>query len=121
MRQSDIKKLEGEVITHIDIDPENDIITITTKSKRSFSLHHNQCCCEYVRIVGYDGEIRSIYGKPVVVAEHSEEAVSDCQTNITITLKTDRDTLIFRWIGESNGYYSESVDISEIAPVAKGK
>ena len=114
------KDLEGELITEIDVidnENQNNQVLITTASGRQFLIHHSQDWCEYVRIEGIDGEFRHLVGK---VIEQASEVVEDCSegyesaTRTTHTFKADKNTVVVRWFGESNGFYSESVDITEI-------
>lgn len=114
-----IEDLVGEVLTHIDTDDSQSIL-LTTQSGRQILIEHQQDCCESVHIVDTKGNWRELIGKPILWATHKEEAPDDdidyCEsaTQTKITFKVDDATVISRWIGESNGYYSESVDIEEI-------
>lgn len=118
----ELEELVGEVLTHIDVDEEKDEILLTTESGRQIRLHHDQDCCEYVRIEGTDGQWRELIGKPILEAKHEEDdgqhgniaRPNDTRTRTVLTFKVDGATVISRWIGESNGCYSESVDIEEI-------
>ena len=110
--------LVGEVLDAVDIDREKDQILLTTRSGRQFLIYHEQKCCETVEISGQDGSFDKLIGKPIVEArdnavDTSEEA-ADSQTTTTLVFRVDDQTVISRWIGDSNGYYSESVDIAEL-------
>jgi len=119
LKMVDFNELVGEVLEAIDIDTEEDQILLTTQSGRQFLIHHYQDCCEKVVIVGQDGSFHRLIGKPIVEAR--EIAIdttghddSESQTTTTLVFRVDNETVISRWVGDSNGYYSESVDISEI-------
>jgi hypothetical protein len=110
--------LVGEVLDAVDIDREKDQILLTTRSGRQFLIHHEQKCCETVEISGQDGSFDKLIGKPIVEArdnavDTSEEA-ADSQTTTTLVFRVDDHAVISRWVGDSNGYYSESVDIAEL-------
>jgi hypothetical protein len=110
--------LVGEVLDAVDIDREKDQILLTTRSGRQFLIYHEQKCCETVEISGQDGSFDKLIGKPIVEArdnavDTSEEA-ADSQTTTTLVFRVDDHTVISRWVGDSNGYYSESVDIAEL-------
>jgi hypothetical protein len=110
--------LVGEVLDAVDIDREKDQIFLTTRSGRQFLIYHEQKCCETVEISGQDGSFDKLIGKPIVEArdnavDTSEEA-ADSQTTTTLVFRVDDHTVISRWVGDSNGYYSESVDIAEL-------
>jgi len=111
--------LIGEVLTSIDIDEREQKILLTTASGRLVMIHHYQECCESVEICGTDGAWRTLVGKPIesvsvdeVDCDHEDDADSRTRTNIAF--RVDGATVISRWVGDSNGYYSESVDIKEV-------
>ena len=112
----DIKTLAGEVLTHVD--EGGDQILLTTESGRTIKIYHEQDCCESVSIQDRTGEWHTLIGKVIVEADAKEEQLSDQKyesaTLTTLTFSTNEDTVISRWIGESNGYYSESVDLCEL-------
>jgi len=85
-----------------------------------YRLSHFQGCCESVRVESIEGDLDSLVGSPLLVAE---ESVNDSMSRLESTAYDDRSrTWTFyklatikghvdiRWIGESNGFYSESVD-----------
>jgi hypothetical protein len=114
-----IESLVGETLTYIDIDDDEGKIMLTTESGRQFMIHHYQDCCEVVRMESTEGDWDALIGKVIEIATHEEEEgperqYSDHVTETTLTFKVDGATIISRWIGESNGYYSESVDIEEL-------
>lgn len=117
MKRVDAKTLVGEVLTHVDVLGEEGIM-LTTESGRRIKIYHEQDCCEHVRIVGTDGEWKDLYGKVIDEVDHkavqSDVALCESKTDSTLTFKAGYKTVISRWIGESNGYYSESVDLMEI-------
>ena len=111
--------LVGEVLDSVDIDREENQILLTTRSGRKFVVYHEQDCCETVAISGQDGSFDKLIGKPLIEArdfavDTTEEGIDDSQTTTTLVFRVDDQTVISRWIGDSNGYYSESVDIAEL-------
>jgi hypothetical protein len=118
-RHVEFSALVGEVLDAVDIDREENQILLTTRSGRKFLVYHEQDCCETVAISGQDGSFDNLIGKPLIEArdfgvDTSEEAIDDSQTTTTLVFRVDDQTVISRWIGDSNGYYSESVDIAEL-------
>ena len=112
------ESLVGEVLTYIDVDNESNEILLTTESGRRYKIWHEQDCCESVEIAGCDGAFASLIGRKIVEVTHDEDSTETedgSQTKTAITFRTDESTVISRWIGYSNGYYSESVTIAEIA------
>ena len=106
----------------IDIKNHGDEITFRT-ADREFRMYHSQDCCESVYIEDIVGDLQDLIGHPILVAEEvvSNENPEDCekehQESFTWTfykLATIKGYVDIRWYGESNGYYSESVDLYEI-------
>ena len=81
----------------------------------------SQDCCENVSIQDTEGEWHTIIGK--VIIEADEEIIESntswgSRTDTKLKFRVDDATVISKWVGESNGYYSESVDIAEVARTA---
>ena len=115
----EIGSIVGEVLTHIDIDTDKDQIRLTTASGRIIMIEHQQDCCEYVRIDGFDGDMATLVGRVIVEATQEETDGSNAEeyesrTDTKLTFRTDANTVVSRWIGTSNGYYSERVGLWEI-------
>ena len=86
-------------------------------------LYHSQDCCESVSVNDIDGDIQDLVGG--VVLEFEEAASSDRDANAEVPnewaesftwtfykVATTKGFVNIRWLGESNGYYSESVSAS---------
>jgi hypothetical protein len=97
---------------------ENDEIRFTLADGSQYRLYHEQDCCESVTIEDICGDLASLVGHPLLMAEEA--------TNNDYTARGDRETWTFyklstvlrsvtiRWYGTSNGYYSESVDFGSV-------
>lgn len=96
-----------------------DSITFKTTCGRTFSMFHSQNCCESVTIEDVCGDLQRLVGSPIVEAYEStnqDNPKGDGASSFTWTFYTIRnnlETVTIRWYGESNGYYSESVDFVE--------
>jgi len=93
---------------------------------RVFRFLHHQDCCENVNIEDIAGDLDDLVGSPLVLAEvvsnedNSERGYNDDSHTWTFyKFSTIKGSVTVRWLGESNGYYSESVDF-EVEPAAKG-
>jgi hypothetical protein len=113
--------LKGEVLTDVDIDAKGESILLTTQSGKVFRIDHEQDCCEHVCICDTQGNFHDIIGKVIVEASHIEKdkgdpppEYPDSWTRTDFVFKTDDATVISKWIGESNGYYSESVRMIDV-------
>lgn len=92
-------------------------MTITTSDGVRYKMHHEQDCCENVAIEEIIGDINSILNKVVVVAEGTESNESigyDSATRTDFLINTGDSEIVIRWLGESNGYYSEDVTFETI-------
>jgi len=114
--------LPGETLTKISqVDA---VITFETKSGKTFSMHHDQDCCESVNIHDIAGELDSLLGSPIIEAQEtiSSDTPEDVElewqdesaTWTTFYLATKDAAVAIRWHGSSNGYYSESVSFVEV-------
>ncbi len=88
-----------------------------------FALFHEQDCCESVDVNEVIGNAADLIGSPILMAEEvisgqdeapkpSEWAGSWLWT--FYKLATVKGYVTIRWLGESNGYYSESVTFAEV-------
>ena len=118
-------EMVGETVEFVDVDETKNQIVITTQSGRQFRIYHDQYCCEQVEIAESqdgDGQLVTLVGKKIEGVEvELEEDVDpppfeDCDswTRTKISFRTNSETVISRWIGTSNGYYSESITINEL-------
>jgi hypothetical protein len=116
MKHIKFSDLVGKTI--IEIIPTGDRIEFRTQSGQVFVLMHDQDCCESVRIESVVGNWGDLIGSPILVAEEvSGDTPSDFKfeyepESFTWTfykLATIKGYVDIRWLGESNGYYSESV------------
>jgi hypothetical protein len=91
---------------------------------RHFKLYHNQNCCEGVEIESIVGDLADLIGEPLTMAEEATGATPadfvfeyepESYTWTFYKLATRKGYVDVRWLGSSNGYYSESVDFCEVA------
>jgi hypothetical protein len=119
MRDFNFSDLIG--LTLKDVVVKGDVIYFLTDSSRVFKMYHEQDCCENVGVEDIAGDIKDLIGLPLLVAEESsnhEEVVNSVDGGCTWTfykLATFNGHVVIRWLGESNGYYSESVDFVELS------
>ena len=88
---------------------------------RKFVLAHSQDCCESVKLVDVCGEMSDLLAGPILQAEESSSPGGDpppenpdSWTWTFYRISTNLGQVVFRWLGESNGYYSETVDFNEV-------
>lgn len=116
-----LNKMVGETIVSVSGTRNDDEFVVLTASGLLFRFYHNQDCCENVYLEEVIGDIDDLIGHTVVIAEETSNSDlmsgSDCYQDDSFTwtfyrIATDRGLVVLRFFGSSNGYYSESVDVS---------
>lgn len=90
----------------------NELIFENEKEKVVF--YHYQECCEDVCIEDICGELIDLENSPIIQAEEATNQDSAEYGSSTWTFykfATVKGYVTVRWLGQSNGYYSESVDM----------
>ena len=109
-----IKDMIGKKVVGIYYDEENfQIIT----DDCVYAFYHEQDCCEDVWLTQVDGISDKIIGSRIVMAEEVVDEKYTEYGHVTWTfykIGTTKGMIDFRFQGESNGYYSESVDLIKI-------
>ena len=109
-----LKDMIGKVFTSV---TSNGSEMIFENANERFTFYHYQDCCESVYIYDIVGDIEDLVGTPILVAEEvsgTEPAEYRCSESCTWTFykfATFKGWVDVRWVGESNGYYSEAVDL----------
>ncbi len=114
--------LKGKTLDRIEgLDAGGDHVTFATSDGERFVMYHRHDCCESVTINDVCGDVGLLIGAPILEAYEStnqdnppEDA--DSFTWTFYVLRTERGTVTIKWLGESNGYYSEGVDFERVTP-----
>jgi hypothetical protein len=96
----------------------DDEMIYTLADGRKFKHYHEQDCCESVSIDDVCGDPQDLVGHPILFADESSSCESDDGNYESCTwtfyrLGTVKGSLVVRWCGSSNGYYSEAVYFGE--------
>jgi len=108
-------------------DVDSSEMLIECASGRVFRFWHGQDCCENVRILDVIGDIDDLLNTEILMAEcvsgdnaeydasvpPVDLALDDSHTWTFYKFASKRGYVTFRWLGESNGYYSETVEFEE--------
>lgn len=115
----DLAELVGETIATVTGGEVGDYkMVLTTTSGKAIKVYHEQDCCECVLIE--DAECDDIVGGLVLSAAFVEgvsptreetDYADESQTWSFLKIETSKGSIWQRWLGESNGYYSERVDV----------
>jgi len=121
----DIEILVGKTLTKVEQAENDEALIFHTDDGERYMMYHSQDCCECVRIEDICGNLEDLVGSPILTARENtshgedpedmerEDGEEDWRESFTWTfydLATEKGAVTIRWYGESNGYYSESVD-----------
>ena len=112
-RQSiNIEQIKGMTITAVVYKETNESLLIHLNT-HVLEMIHQQDCCETVYLADVVGSFEDLIGYPLL--EVSESAVNTNSEDMSSTatyynFNTVKASVQLRWIGESNGYYSETVN-----------
>ena len=136
--------ITGKTIVAIDAEEEGEEVRFAFSDGTKAMLYHDDDCCEYVRLCDIAGNLSDIIGAPILKAEESSCSGYDVQKNAHLVrvdeggkplcagpvppdegdydtftwtfyhIVTRKGYVTLRWLGESNGYYSERVDFREV-------
>ena len=95
-----------------------EMLFVTATGER-FMFAHQQDCCESVDINDIVGDLQDLVGEPLLLAEqvsgetpvNFNEMDHESVTWTFYKFATRKGYVDVRWLGESNGYYSESVSL----------
>lgn len=123
MNDLNISELIGKIILRIDgAEPGSDQILITCSDGCVYRMYHDQDCCESVSVDEVVGDLSDIIGNPILQSEektNTEDTFGKIEypysfTWTFYTIGTTKGRVDIKWLGESNGYYSESVYFARI-------
>ena len=110
----------GKTLTKIEQDG-SDELRFHTECGHSYKMYHAQDCCESVWLEDIAGDLDNLIGSPLLQAEdvssESEAPADDYESSTWTFYKfaTVKGYVTLRWCGQSNGYYSERVDLVLVA------
>jgi len=113
-----IEDMRGKVFTRVTGSIGGDALVFENATER-FVFFHYQDCCESVDINDIVGDLEDLCGEPLLIAEEVsgetpvdfEEEYHESVTWTFYKFATRKGYVDVRWLGESNGYYSEAVSL----------
>ncbi len=119
----DLSAIVGRIIVEIDGKVGEEGLQFNFLDGSRIVFTHEQDCCESVTINDITGDLEDLIGSPLLRAEErinepkdgeipdSFDATRlDSYTWTFYEFATIKGSVTVRWLGESNGYYSERVD-----------
>ena len=111
-----IADMVGKVFTSV---TETGDTMVFENATERYVFFHEQNCCESVSINDVVGDLSDLEGEPLLIADEVEGQSpvgfeDEYHESVTWTFykfATRKGYVDVRWLGESNGYYSESVDL----------
>jgi hypothetical protein len=116
----DFSVLKGKVLK--EVTENGDEMKFVTVDDEVYTLYHSQDCCESVSIESIVGDLNDLVGSEILLAEEAlgdtpadtEREFYESYTWTFYKLATIKGYVDVRWLGESNGYYSESVTFEQV-------
>jgi hypothetical protein len=111
-----IEDMRGRVFTRVTGSVGSGEMVFENDTER-FVFFHHQGCCESVDINDITGDLEDLVGEPLLIAEEVSGATEpdeehyESYTYTFYKFATRKGYVDVRWLGESNGYYSESVSL----------
>jgi hypothetical protein len=106
-------------LTFVNVVATQNDLTFYLKGGDCFQFYHTQDCCESVCIEEIHGNLEDLIDTPIYLAQEiSNENIvrlhepDESETWTFYKFGTQKGYVTVRWLGESNGYYSESVDLA---------
>ena len=111
-----IEDMVGKIFTRVTGGVGDGELVFENDTER-FVFFHHQDCCESVDINDIVGDLEDLVGEPLLIAEEVSGATEpdeehyESYTYTFYKFATRKGYVDVRWLGESNGYYSEGVSL----------
>ena len=115
--QKGMAHMLGKTFVKVTGSVDGDAMLFETAQGERFMFAHQQDCCETVRINDITGDLEDLVGEPLLISEEVKGATEPDEEHYEsysytfYKFATRKGYVDVRWLGESNGYYSESVDL----------
>ena len=125
--QRGMAQMLGKTFVQVSGSVDSDEMLFETAQGERFLFAHMQDCCETVRINDIVGDLQDLVGEPLLIAEEVSGATEpdeehyESYTYTFYKFATRKGYVDVRWLGESNGYYSERVDLFVEGVVVPGE
>ena len=106
------EQIQGMTITAVVYKETDESLLIHLNTHVLEMLHHQECC-ESVYLADVVGSFEDLIGYPLLEVSESIVDIATADMSSTASyynFKTVKASVQLRWVGESSGYYSETVD-----------
>lgn len=113
--------VKGKTISEVvGLKKQEESVVLKLNDKSEIEFYHEYSCCENVWLEDFEFSGKGIVGAKILdvllVSEKQEDTADGSMTWTFYKIQTDKGELFMRWCGESNGCYSEEVDIKYKSP-----
>lgn len=120
-KYENIESFKDKTVIDIEVSEDKEFILFKFENDENYLMYHEQDCCEWVSIDEIHGDLHNLIGSKIIMAEEVEgdtptfdDTYVESYTWTFYKLATVKGYVTIRWFGESNGYYSETVDIAKV-------
>ena len=108
---SKFEQIQGMTITAVVYKETNESLLIHLNTHVLEMIHH-QDCCETVYLADVVGSFEDLIGYPLLEVSETivNNEIGESSTASYYNFRTVKASVQLRWVGESSGYYSETVD-----------
>lgn len=113
-----IRALEGRVVNGVQgLHVGSEEVVFVCDDGTRIKTYHKQDCCGTVELCEYDGECGGLVSDAIESTQDTSKEGGHYSTTATFySIASEHGHLHLRWLGTSNGYYSERVDVEVLLP-----
>jgi len=119
----EVTVLKGKTLASVSGGVGEDRIEVRSTGGETYLMYHEQDCCESVSVQDIVGDLQDLVGSEILLAEEVagetpvdfDDRYLDSYSWTFYKFATRKGYVDIRWLGESNGYYSEGVSFRKLA------
>lgn len=113
-----ITEFEGKTLISVTYFKNLEELAFLFSDNSKYVMFHEQDCCESVYLEDGFDDLKELVGQEIlqayVTTNNEISEWGDSTTWTYYTINTFYGSASLRWVGESNGYYSESVSLERV-------
>ena len=114
------EEMVGKTFTRVE-QTDSDRILFVVSDDEQYEMIYNPDCCASCSVEDICGDLQDLVGSPIVRAEENSNddlpPLPESEYSYTWTfyrIGTMKGTVVIRWYGSSNGYYSETPSFERV-------